>query len=425
MSRHSLAALCLLMAGMLGLALWTARHSPASVPPTLQTRPTAAAKSPLATTLPQTPLIRVSVTEGSPSVINLEITEPFRIQPVGSNRVLHESPTKLGKTTVTSTPRGLKIGTIDLPVSRVEIIPRNSPAVWVNDHQYRGSMRLYRQSGGSLAAVNVLPLEEYIACVIDSEMPTEFGPEARAAQAIVARTYALYQIRTAASDDFSDLFASTRSQKYLGYQYRDGNGRLLAGESGDSRRLAAETQGMVCLYNGQLFCTYYSAACGGHTLLGTELFPDAAPPLRSVPCDWCRDARLYRWNCEVSRSDMQSELKPVVTAQGGTLGTLKSVKPAGTPVTGKLPQFEIRDDRRSYRASGADLRRVLSDRSVYSPNFSIEDRGNTFAISGKGHGHGVGLCQWGARGQDHAGKMRMQILAHYYPGAKVVVVDYR
>lgn len=394
--------------------------------PTLQVRPPLVAPASYPATSPaHMPQIRVAVKDAPAKALSLEITEPFRITPVGSPRVLHESPARLPRTSVTLTARGFQIGSVEIPASRIEIVPQRSPAVWVEDHQFRGTLRLYRQTSGTILAVNALPLEDYVASVIDSEMPAEFSAEARAAQAIVARTYALYQMQQLGRDALFDVYASTRSQKYLGYQYRSSSGRLLAGESAESRRLATETQGMVCLYGGKLFCTYYSAVCGGNTLNGTELFPDAVACVRSVPCDYCRAARLYRWNADISRGDMQAELKPLVASQGGRLDALTSLKSSGVPVAGRLPQFEIRNERRSYVVSGADLRRVLSDRSVYSPNFSIEDRGESFALSGKGHGHGVGLCQWGARGQAHEARTRFQIINHYYPGAKVVVLDYR
>src|SRR5258708_36314358 len=118
-------------------------------------------------------------------------------------------------------------------------------------------------------------------------MPAAFPEEARKAQAIVARTYALYQKQVADGGSIADLFASTRSQKYLGYQYREG-GKLLAGESESSRRIAAATRGQVCHYQGKIFCTYYCAVCGGSTVRGTEVFSDAAPPLVTVNCDFCR-----------------------------------------------------------------------------------------------------------------------------------------
>src|SRR5262245_36191382 len=117
--------------------------------------------------------IRVGVRPEAQRSVSLEISGPFRIRPVGSDRVLHDA-SRLARTTVTATEHGLKIGKQEFPVTRIEIVPTKSPAVWVEDHQYRGRMRLFRQQGGKVLVVNVLLLEDYIASVVDSEMPAAF-----------------------------------------------------------------------------------------------------------------------------------------------------------------------------------------------------------------------------------------------------------
>src|SRR5262249_18913558 len=283
----------------------------------------------------------------------------------------------------------------------------------------RGKVRFHRE-GGRLTPVNVLPLEDYVASVVDSEMPAAFPDEARKAQAIVARTYALYQKEIAERGAVTDLFASTRSQKYLGYQYREG-GKWLAGESEAGRKIAAAARGKICHERGRIFCTYYCAACGGNTVRGSEVFPDAAPPLVSVKCDFCREARLYRWTAEISKADMQKELGPWLREKGEKPGPVKAVSLVrANPSAGTIPAFDMKIDQQSVRITGTELRQVLSDRGLYSPQFTIVDRGRAFEFAGRGHGHGVGLCQWGARGQALEGKKCEQILSYYYPGTTIV-----
>lgn len=393
-------------------ALWGVwRFAATEVAPTpLAVRTAAASSKPRS--------IRVAVTPDPRREVALEISGPFEVRPVGSDRVLYESA-RLAPTRVTATRRGLKIGKREFPLSRLELVPATSPAIWVNGHQYRGRMRLLRQSSATVLAVNVLPLEDYVASVVDSEMPGAFPEAARQAQAIVARTYAVYQMNLAGPDAPLDLYASTRSQKYLGFQYRDSGGRTLAGESAASRRTAEATRGRVCTYRGKVFCTYYCAVCGGNTVRGSDVFADAAPPLTPVKCDWCREARLYRWTVDVPKRDAQSDLAGLLRRAGGATGTLRTVSLVRANPAGSLPEFDLKTERGSVRVSGADLRQALSDRGLYSPRFTIEDKGRTFAISGRGHGHGVGLCQWGARGLALAGKNCDQILQYYYPGSKI------
>jgi stage II sporulation protein D len=140
-----------------------------------------------------------------------------------------------------------------------------------------------------------------------------------------------------------------------------------------------------------------------------------------VKCDWCRDARLYRWTAEVSKRDAQADLEPLLRREGRQPGALKSVSLVRPPGQGSdsLPEFDLRAERQTVRVTGAELRQALSARGLFSPRFTIEDKGQTWLISGRGHGHGVGLCQWGARGLALSGKDCGQILEYYYSGAKV------
>ncbi len=144
--------------------------------------------------------------------------------------------------------------------------------------------------------LNVVRLEDYIASVVDGEMPAAFPEAARQAQAIVARAYALFSDAAPrlANQPLFDVYASTRSQNYGGYQYRGRDGRRFAAESASSRHAADQTAGMVCLADGKLFCTYYTAVCGGRTASGADVFNDRRCRPESVDCPWCHDAELFR-----------------------------------------------------------------------------------------------------------------------------------
>src|SRR5690606_37508645 len=113
--------------------------------------------------------------------------------------------------------------------------------------KYRGTVRLHRVGRAKLLAVNVLPLEDYVAAVVDAEMPAAFPIAARQAQAIVARTYAI-SCRREATHRLFDVYASPRSQNYLGVVYRGTGGRLLAGETPAGRAAAEATAGIVCTH---------------------------------------------------------------------------------------------------------------------------------------------------------------------------------
>ena len=361
---------------------------------------------------PFSPDVRVNLTPFPARRVRLAVDGPYEVRPVGSPTVLGRGE-RLASSDVVATGTGLKVGDASYLAARIEIVPLTPPSVWVGDHQYRGAVRLYRRPGGTVLAVNAVPLEEYVASVVDGEMPSAFPRAAREAQAVVARTYALAQMGR--RHPLFDVYASTRSQKYLGFQYRDG-GRRLAGESAESRAIARWTRGMVCTYRGKLFCTYYSAVCGGETIEGRSVFSDAAPPHAAVPCAWCEAADLYRWTVKGTRREVSADLRRRFAPHGGEFGTLKSLAERGET-------FRAGDGRRTYELTAAELREALSSVSLPSPRFAVRLTGETVVFEGRGHGHGVGLCQWGARGLALAGRDRDEILRHYYPGAEVVVIE--
>jgi stage II sporulation protein D len=271
-----------------------------------------------------------------------------------------------------------------------------------------------------VSAVNVLPIEDYLTSVVDSEMPGKFPEAARMAQAIVARTYALYQIRQADPNSQYDLLASQRSQKYLGYEYLDASDRRLAGESPGSRRAVNSTRGMVYQYDGKLFCTYYSAACGGQTTNGQQVFKDASDSLASVPCEWCSKSPFYRWTRDMPLDDFQQR----IWDQGNVPQEEIKITQLVEPGTGAITQFELDNGRNVKKLSGIELRDRLPSGLLLSPQFTIKLDADRVIFEGRGYGHGVGFCQWGAKGQADAGRNCFEIVRFYYPGSKRHIMMY-
>ena len=368
------------------------------------------------------PIIRVNVTPGGVKSLQLDVRGRYRVISLDTQEEL-ASETGLSRTVMTSTSKGLKLGARQYPTKQIEIQPDQSPTIRVDGHLYRGRMRLFRRADGLISAVNVLPIEEYLASVVDSEMPTKFPEAARQAQAIVARTYALYQIRQADPKSVFDLLSSQRSQKYLGVEYVDASGRRLAGESESSRRVVKETRGVICTLRKELFCTYYSAVCGGRTTNGREVFKDATDALKSVPCEWCRESPHYRWKTELSRDEFQQR---ATNSNGGgeKAIAIHSIRQTSMPGTGAITRFDLDAGKERPSVSGIELRDRLPPGTLHSPHFHIKLEKDRVVFDGRGHGHGVGFCQWGAKGQAEAGRSSAEIIRHYFSGVELTDLDY-
>ena len=364
---------------------------------------------------PSSRLVRVNVTPRDANW-TIAVNGPFVIRRLSDKSPLLRMKS-LTSAAVNSTTNGIRIGSMTLDANAVEIVPNDSPAIWVGRHQYRGTVRLHRKASGKIVAVNVVPLNHYIASVINGEMPATFPVEARTAQAIIARSYVLYRQSQTRGGGLYDVYSDARSQRYLGYQYREShNGRRLAGENDASRRITRQTAGLICTYRGRIFSPYYSAVCGGRTTAGYHVFKQASPTLQSVTCHWCRDAKRYRWSVKVPLRDANELLRKYLSARNLPFGNLRSVRAVRQPFGSKPPEFDISDGSHLYRITSKQIRAAVSTSRLPSPYFEIRFTGTDMVFHGRGHGHAVGLCQWGAAGLAKNGRNAEQIIRYYYRG---------
>lgn len=331
----------------------------------------------------------------------------------------------------------IRLGNIAVPRTRgtnkplIEIIPRSTnetvsghssePSMWLHQTLYRGRLAVRINESGRIRFVNVLPIEHYLASVIDSEMPSTFSQASREAQAVVSRTYALAHMKQH-QDRYYDVTATTRHQRYLGYHYRDASGRLLAGESRGSRAIVEKTFGQVATHRGEIFTAYFSANCGGRTTLPhweSETHKATSGPIKSVVDPWCRGTSLHSWRRKLELGEVRRRLGKIVN----------------TPVD----QIEIREvtqtdheDMFSFQAANShyDLKaevvrsQLFQGVSFPSRRFELELTEEDLIAHGRGHGHGIGFCQWGANKQGASGRSCEEIIRFYYPGVKLTRMAY-
>jgi len=251
------------------------------------------------------------------------------------------------------------------------------------------------------ARVNTLSLEEYLLGVVPVEMPSAWPQAALEAQAIVARTYALRKRNPAKP---YDLVAGTADQMYGG----------ISAESPSATTAVTGTSGMIVTYGGVVADVAYMSCCGGHTEDSQRIWGSDIPYLHGVADPYCADAPDSSWTISLDWNSVAHALKfDTDTA------SLQGVQVIGMP--GARPTaLRFLADGTSQDVDVLDLRRISAYRmpSTYIRNATLQrsgDDGMTVVITGSGRGHGVGLCQWGARGMAQAGASAAQILAYYFP----------
>jgi stage II sporulation protein D len=292
----------------------------------------------------------------------------------------------------------------------VRIVPERPGTLVVDGAAYRGEL-VARPAPDlrGLALVNRVNLEEYTAGVLGGEMPLAFPEAALRAQAIASRTYGLHASRARPGEAW-DVLDDTSSQVYKG----------LAGESDVTRKVTLDTLGVILTYRGQVFRSYFHSTCGGETISNRAVFGEAEiPPLAGAPCGFCEASDHYRWRAEVKRADLLAKLQK----EGAPLRALDRLDILEMGPAGRAATVRVSGQGAAFKLEATKLRAIVGARVLQSTAFSVEDAGGpVVAFAGRGWGHGVGMCQWGARGMAKAGYDGTAILRRYYPAAELVKV---
>jgi stage II sporulation protein D (peptidoglycan lytic transglycosylase) len=277
--------------------------------------------------------------------------------------------------------------------------------------------------------INRVGLESYLQGVVSAEMGRR-GPAEQAAlraQAVVSRTYALRNLGRWKAQGY-DLSATVADQVYSGQ----------GGETLEGRAAVGETRGRVLMYDGAPIEAFFYSTCGGRTADGFEVFRGAVRPyLRSVSDQaanggaYCSISPRYRWHeewtGEALRTTLERNLPPVTGMQAVNVREVSNVRVARRSPSGRVEQLVIGLGGPEIKVEGPAIRQVMrpsSGEPLRSTAFdlvaTVGSQGVThLAVDGRGSGHGVGFCQWGAVGRAREGQGYEQILAAYFPGTQL------
>src|SRR5256712_9449764 len=247
-----------------------------------------------------------------------------------------------------------------------------------------GNRVIVKRQNGKLLAINELPLEDYVKGVVPSEMSAAWHPEALKVQAIATRTYALYKMRQNARKDF-DVVASIKDQVYL---YR---GRAAA--AGPAGRAADETRDQVLAYRDEPILAAFSSTAAGLTEDAWNVWEIDLPYLKGVECPFDLNSPWYQWRTDVGVAMLQQRLRD----EGFPVGIIASLAPATYTKAGRVGQVRILHSGGELYVKGDDLRRVLGYTVLPSTQFDFDVVGLQVPFAGRGNGHGVGPCPWGAK----------------------------
>lgn len=334
----------------------------------------------------------------------------------------------------------------------LEIIPGKNPIQVSHSQQktrrYGGSLKLQPNSYGTYTLVNDVPLETYLRGVVPHEIGPNAPKNAAKAQTIIARTYALRNLRRFKADDY-ELCASTHCQVYYG----------LSETSPKADQAIAATKGLVLTYNNELVDALYSSTTGGVTASFSDAWNGEERPYLKAVIDSPKNVwdlsqksladeqafrnfislkqgfnesgrHVFRWNRQASLDSLTKDLKKYLERRKHPLADLKTIKSMTVTErsdSGRILTMNVQTDQGTIELHKNEVRSAFgpprSTLFYLDPIYNSQNQLSGYAFVGGGFGHGVGLSQFGSYNLANLGWSPEKILAFYYPGTKIIPLD--
>ncbi|MBW2577924.1 MAG: SpoIID/LytB domain-containing protein [Deltaproteobacteria bacterium] len=289
------------------------------------------------------------------------------------------------------------------PVGKVWRIG-GSGIVAVNQMRFRGKLEFRRISNG-MQVINEVELEDYVSGILGREIYPDWHPETLKAQAVVARSYALHQRAEARGQAFH-LEAGTGSQVYGG----------VAAETRSIRAAVAATRGEYLTYERKPILAVYHSASGGQTASSEEVWGRVMPYLVSLEVEDEQDSPDTYWRASISKTKLGRALDSL----GIRIGSPREVQVVDRSRSGRALRVRIRGDKGQHILEARALRVALGESVIRSTLFEIRPAQDAVVFVGSGHGHGVGMSQWGAQAMAQRGSTYREIVQAFYPGTSLV-----
>ena len=255
---------------------------------------------------------------------------------------------------------------------------------------------IFKNDKNHFDIIGIYDFNSYLAGVVSKEMPLSWPLEALKAQAVIARSFALARISERKNkmfhldtDQMDQVFAMTNSQK--------------------AQQAVQQTENIVLKdQKNKILKAFYHADCGGQTVPASQVWPDAIDSGTAVD-PWCSDRKANQWSFEVAKKDFYQ-----VVAKDNQADSYAAIS-VNERFKGRIQSLKILGEIFSIQK----LRQLFGFSLIKNSALKLTETDDSILLSGKGFGHGVGLCQWGSLAQARLGRSYIQILEHYYPQAQI------
>src|SRR3990167_2353607 len=284
------------------------------------------------------------------------------------------------------------------------IIDPINEIITINEQQYHVSLYLIRYKNSYLL-INKVKLEEYIFSVLKTESWPGWPLEVNKVLAIACRSYAVAKILEAKKANLLYHIKPTNyHQTYTGVHFNE----IL-------RQATLETSGIIMSHNKKPILAMFDCCCGGIIPAHTKRINHSNTPYlaRNYPCNFCKNCKIFNWKFNIS----EKELIDILRKEIKYFKNLNDIK-IHRDKAGIVEKILFKDGRKVHSVTGRKFYSLFKE--IKSFVFDIKREKNNFEIIGKGYGHHIGLCQWGARQMTDEGWNYRNILKFYYPNIKFV-----
>jgi stage II sporulation protein D len=273
-----------------------------------------------------------------------------------------------------------------------------------NQRTYRGKLRLILEKN-KIFVVNTVSIEEYVYCVLKTESWPGWPLETNKTLAITCRTYAISKALEARSQKkLYDVTDTNKFQTYHGIHKTPVIAQALK-----------DTQGIIIAHNNQPILAMYDSCCGGVIPSRIETINQKKTPYlaRTYACPYCKNCPAYHWQTSMPITHLCKKI-PCNEKYFNTLVITKKDR------AGLVQELLIKGKGISMTITGNKT--YSFSNTIKSFYFDTQKKGNSIVFKGRGLGHHIGLCQWGAHEMTKKGFNYKQILQYYYPTTKLVSI---
>jgi len=275
-----------------------------------------------------------------------------------------------------------------------------------NDKHYRGSIWLLAE-GTTNKLINCIAIEDYVATVLSTESWPGWSLETNKVLAIACRTYVVAMVQNARTMKRSYHVKNTNKHQTYG------GGTVIEVH----QQAVDQTKGVFVAYNNMPITAMFDGCCGGiitKDMHGVD-FKKAPYLARDYACTYCKKFKISTWQADYS----VDELEAIVQKEASKLRRLRDVKITKKDKAGIVQQIHFKGSGNLHTLSGKRVYSLLN-KKVKSFHYSVERNGSIITFKGRGYGHHLGLCQWGAKEMTSQGWNHKDVLSFYYPGTQLM-----